>query len=100
MNKRLRKKQLRETLIKEVNKGTLNESVLEKILMALLSPLIRKEVKKIKNDPDIIAAQQSVKYALDQYVASVERTTEKIKEMEKQHDENSAKFWKDYYKKK
>lgn len=96
MNKQLRKKQLRETLIKEMDKGTLNESVLEKILMALLSPLIRKEVKKIKNDPDIIAAQESVKYALDQYVASVKKTTEKIKEMEKQHHELMANFRKKY----
>lgn len=99
MNKREKRKQLREVLIKEMNKGTLKEGILEKLLMAFLSPMIKREVKKIKNDPDIIAAQQSVKYALDNYMDSLDRTIKRNKEMMAKEEEERAEFWKRYNKK-
>lgn len=84
MNKRLRRKQLRETLIKEMDKDTLNEGILEKLLMAFLSPMIKREVKKIKNDPDIKAAEEAVQIAIDQWKISLDNRIKMEKERSKE----------------
>ena len=72
MNKQEKRKKLREILIKEMDKGTLNEGILEKLLMAFLSPMIKREIKKIKNDPEIKAAEEGVKTAIDQWKLSLD----------------------------
>ncbi len=74
MNKQEIRKLIREELLKESNKSKLNEGLLEKLLMAFLSPMIRREVKKIKNDPEIKAAEESVKLAIDQWKMSLENS--------------------------
>ena len=90
MNKKELRKIIREELLKEANKSNLNEGLLEKLLMVFLSPLIRREVKKIKNDPEIKAAEQSVQYAIDQYNNAVKREIEfhkaERKRRQKEHE--------------
>lgn len=50
--------------------------MLEKLLMWILTPMINREVNKIKNDPEIKAAQAAVEYAIDQYNISAKRAIE------------------------
>ena len=76
MNKREKRKQLREALYKKMKSGTLNEGLLQKILMAFLSPMIKREVNKIKNDPEIIEAEKAVEYAIDQWKLQLKRSIE------------------------
>jgi hypothetical protein len=61
--------------------------MLEKLLMWILTPMINREVNKIKNDPEIKAAEQSVKYAVDQYLATAKRNLEYMKAEEKRRQE-------------
>jgi len=91
MNKQEIRKLIREELLKESNKSKLNEGLLEKLLMAFLSPMIKREVKKIKNDPEIKAAEESVKLAIDQWkmslnnkVAVNKKELQRLKDQEKE----------------
>ena len=94
MNKQEKRKQLREALYKKMEKGTLNEGLLQKLLMAFLSPMIRREVNKIKNDPEIIEAERAVDYAIDQWKISLKRSIE----LEKEALENERKAREEYAK--
>ena len=92
MNKQEIRKMIREELLHETsNKSKLNEGLLEKLLMAFLSPMIKREVKKIKNDPEIKAAEESVKIAIDQRkialdnkVAVTKAELQRLKDQEKE----------------
>jgi len=97
--KKLIREEVRKELIKESDKSKLNEGLLEKLLMAFLSPMIKREVKKIKNDPDIIAAQQSVQYAVDNYVAQLKRSTEYQKSQKNREEKEYEEFRKSLNKK-
>lgn len=94
MNKQEKRKQLREALYKKMEKGTLNEGLLQKLLMAFLSPMIKREVNKIKNDPEIIEAERAVDYAIDQWKISLKRKIE----AEKQAYAEERKIYQDYKK--
>ena len=74
------KKLIREEVRKEIEKATLNEGLLQKLLMAFLSPMIKREVNKIKNDPEIIEAERAVDYAIDQWKISLKRKIESDKQ--------------------
>jgi hypothetical protein len=68
---------IREELQREsFNKSKLNEGLLEKLLMTFLSPMIKREVKKIKNDPEIIEAEKAVEYAIDQWKLQLKQSIE------------------------
>jgi hypothetical protein len=92
MNKQEIRKMIREELLRETSKKSkLNEGLLEKLLMAFLSPMIKREVKKIKNDPEIKAAEESVKLAIDQWkmslnnkVAVNKKELQRLKDQEKE----------------
>ena len=88
------KKLIREEVRKEIEKATLNEGLLQKLLMAFLSPMIKREVNKIKNDPDIIEAERAVEYAIDQWKISLKRSIE----LEKEALENARKAREEYAK--
>lgn len=80
MNKRELRKLIREQLLKESNKAVITEGILEKLLMALLSPMIKREAKKIKNDPEIKAAEEAVQIAIDQWKMALDHRIEMEKE--------------------
>ena len=88
------KKLIREEVRKEIEKATLNEGLLQKLLMAFLSPMIKREVNKIKHDPDIIEAERAVEYAIDQWKISLKRSIE----LEKEALENARKAREEYAK--
>lgn len=83
MNKRELRKLIREQLLKESNKAVLTEGILEKLLMALLSPMIKREAKKIKNNPEIKAAEEAVQIAIDQWKMALDQTIKTNKEHQK-----------------
>ena len=88
------RKLIREEVRKEIEKATLNEGLLQKLLMAFLSPMIKREVNKIKNDPDIIEAERAVEYAIDQWKISLKRSIES----DKQAAAEARKIYQDYKK--
>ena len=88
------RKLIREEVRKEIEKATLNEGLLQKLLMAFLSPMIKREVNKIKNDPDIIEAERAVEYAIDQWKISLKRSIES----DKQAAAEERKIYQDYKK--
>ena len=61
--------------------------MIEKLLMWILTPLINREVRKIKNDPEIKAAEEKVSKAVDQYIAASQRTSENMKADRKRDQE-------------
>jgi hypothetical protein len=61
--------------------------MIEKLLMWILTPLINREVRKIKNDPEIKAAEAKVSEAVDQYLATAKRASENMKAEEKREQE-------------
>lgn len=61
--------------------------MIEKLLMWILTPLINREVRKIKNDPEIKAAKAKVSEAVDQYLAIAKRASENMKAEEKREQE-------------
>jgi hypothetical protein len=79
--RKLIREEVRKELIKQVSNGSsINEGLLEKLLMALLSPKIKREVKKIKNDPEIKAAEENVKIAVEQWEMALDASIKASKD--------------------
>ena len=52
----------------------------EKLFMLILTPMINREVRKIKNDPEIIEAEKAVDNAISEWKISLKRKIESDKQ--------------------
>ena len=66
----------------------------EKLFMLILTPMINREVRKIKNDPEIIEAEKAVDNAIAEWKISLKRSIES----DKQAYAEARKIYQDYKK--
>ena len=66
----------------------------EKLFMLILTPMINREVRKIKNDPEIIEAEKAVDNAIAEWKISLKRSIES----DKQAYAEERKIYQDYKK--